>query len=187
MWAAFDGDRKVNLYSHLEKAKQYILPTIHVRQLYHWFEHFVQYGDVSAATKRLRLKAARKGERLWKDIDTTLLKQIVDSKPHLFLDEIQEELTRLNGGRKFHASAIWKKLKEEIAYSLQVVVERARQRNDEERESYTKKVIELIFDPALMVFLDETAKDYYAACLRGRVPPCFEHGTGIPHLYVSIL
>jgi hypothetical protein len=65
----------------------------------------------------------------------------------------------LNGIRRLARNTIWRKLVKRLGYSLQVVVSRALQQDDDERDAYIKKIKDIVYDPAMFVYVDETAKD----------------------------
>jgi len=88
-----------------------------------------------------------------------ILKQIIDNHPSWYLDEIQAALLLRNGGKRFAPSLIWKKMKIELGYSLQVATIQARQQEEEELEAYLDRLHNVVYDPELLVFLDESAKD----------------------------
>jgi hypothetical protein len=60
-------------------------------------------------------------------------------------------------------NTMWRKLVKRLGYSLQVVVSWALQQDDEERDAYIKKIKDIVYDPAMAVYVDETAKDRNAA------------------------
>ena len=65
--------------------------------------------------------------------DTVLLKDLIDDCPNLYLDEVQDNMIMVSG-KKFSKSFLWKKLKYELGYSLQIAMKKAAQRDEEERE-----------------------------------------------------
>jgi hypothetical protein len=152
-----------------------------VNTIRNWFNHYKLYGDVPAVTRPDRLKRRRKGRHIWTELDTQVLKEIIDDKPYLYLDEIQEELYLINGGRQMARSTIWRKLVKRLGYSFQVVVSRALQEDDDERDAYIKKIKDIVYDPAMFVYVDETAKDRNASRWRRH------WGHGVGHLSVRMI
>jgi hypothetical protein len=57
----------------------------------------------------------------------------------------------------FHESNVWKML-DNIDYSLQVVLDRASQRDEAERVWCKIGATEVLLDPSMAVFIDESAK-----------------------------
>jgi len=115
------------------------------------------------------------GDCAWTQHDTSTLKNIIDYKPWLFLDEIVEQLARI----KHHwwdPSLVWKKLVDECDYSLQVVTDKAIEINDQERATYLEAVEAAAFRPDMLLYLDESHKDRNSArrrrwwSRRGRTP-----------------
>ena len=96
-------------------------------------------------------------------------------KPWLFLDEIVEELAKVKN-HYWDPSLVWKKLKEECNYSLQVATETAFQMNEEDRAQYLEAVEAAAFNPEMLLYLDESQKDRNSArrrcwwARRGRTP-----------------
>jgi hypothetical protein len=144
-------------------ARDRFLPRAHVNTIRSWLNHYKLYGDVPAVRRPDRLKRRRNGRNIWTELDTQVLKEIIDDKPYLYRDEIQEELYLLNGGKRLARNTMWRKLVKRLGYSLQVVVSWALQQDDEERDAYIKKIKDIVYDPAMAVYVDETAKDRNAA------------------------
>ena len=86
------------------------------------------------------------------------LKEIVDERPELYLDEIAIEL----GVRKncfLSLPTLAQTLRDRIGYSLQVYSEIATQRNEVERVQYKEALNSLVTDAGQVVFINETHKD----------------------------
>ena len=86
------------------------------------------------------------------------LKEIVDERPELYLDEIAIEL----GVRKncfLSLPTLARTLRDRIGYSLQVYSEIATQRNEVERVRYKEALSSLVTDVGQVVFFDKTHKD----------------------------
>ena len=86
------------------------------------------------------------------EAEQQVLKEIIDQKPYLYLDVIQEELYQRTGGAKFyHGSTIWCTLKKKLRYSLQVVTERARQQDENEHNAYLEALEDIVFDTKILL------------------------------------
>lgn len=91
-----------------------------------------------------------------------VLRNIVDTQPQLYLEEISAELQEITGV-KYDDSTVWRVLTKRIKYSLQVVVDRAKQVDEQQREDYKNALHETVLFPDMAVFIDETAKDRNSA------------------------
>jgi hypothetical protein len=86
-----------------------------------WFHWYLQYGETPVETARWKKVASVGGtRRLWLQSDTDALKTIVDARPGLFLDEIQDKLEMATRVR-WSSTIVWDKIREELKYSLQRV------------------------------------------------------------------
>ena len=159
------GRKRTRLKKVLESAN---VGNVSTKQRRRWIKTFIRYGlcpiDREKKMKKLRQKYGmnKSGAKVCNNADIRALKRIVDEEPHLYLDEIQDKLAALTG-RVIHDSTIWRKLTRDLKYSLKVVLRRARQQNREERRLYIRARNELLKNPEMAVFLDETAKDKNAA------------------------
>jgi transposase len=157
----------VNIIPHLQEAKDKCLPTASTRTIPRWFNHYGKYGDVPAVTRRLKIRQRRMkgGYRNSMTLaELEVLQEIVDSYPYLYLDEIRQELYERTGGfNRYSDPTIWRALTKTLGYSLQVVTNRARQQDEEQRDAYLAALRDLVHDPKLVVFIDETAKDLNSA------------------------
>ena len=118
----------------------------------------------------------RGGERRhWTEQDTAVLKAIVDQNPGLYLDEIMSQLEARTKAR-WSSSTIWKKLRQELGYSLQRVAEKALEQDNEERLLYQIALEAAVDHPEQLVYIDESQKGRNAArrnrwwSKRGRTP-----------------
>ena len=74
------------------------------------------------------------------------------------MDEIQEKLYEAKGGW-WSPPTIWRKLTEEIGYSLQVATDKSFVANEEEQEKYQEALEELVICPNQLIYVDESQKD----------------------------
>ena len=104
--------------------------------------------------------------------EVQVLQRIIKQKPYLYLDEIQEELFVQTGrSRCYDCSTIWRVLRYQIKYSLQVVTDRAKQQDIEEQNNYLCALQEIVMDPKMAMFIDEMAKDHNCARRRRHWSP----------------
>ena len=163
VWRAMDNDRSVNLLPHLLHAKNKVLPEANVNTVRSWFKSFCKYGDVPAVIRRERRKKRGYRSRMTEE-EQRVLEEIVKDYPYLYLDEISEQLYERTGcNKRYHDSTIWRTLKKKCKYSLQVVTERAKQQDQDELDEYHMALHEKVYDPSMVVFIDETARDRNAA------------------------
>ena len=87
-----------------------------------------------------------------------VLKNIVDSNPEYYLDEIATELS-VQRNVFLSLSTIARTLRVKVGYSLQVCYESALQRNEDERILYKEALRLLVQNVNQLVFIDETHKD----------------------------
>jgi len=138
VYCCYQGSRRrTSLIVALREVRDGIVPKVSISTIRRWWNYFIRYGDTPAIARRNRYRqylgryVQRSTSGDWNSTYTTILKQIVDDQPDLYLDEIQKEfMTRT--GRWFSQSWLWKKLCSECRYSLQVSTDCASQRDEEE-------------------------------------------------------
>ena len=97
----------------------------------------------------------RKGA--WTRHDTRYLKNIIKYMPHLYVFEITERM-RIMSGHFWSQSYIYKNLRK-LGWSLQVVFERARQIDLQERANYKYALHHYLKHPRQLITLDETSRE----------------------------
>jgi hypothetical protein len=123
-----------------------------------WFRHYLQYGETPTETSKWKKVASVGGtRRLWLQSDTDALKAIVDARPGLFLDEIQDKLEAATQVR-WSSTIVWDKIREELKYSLQRVSEKALEQDEFERLDYQLALEAAVESPDQLVFIDESQK-----------------------------
>lgn len=100
-----------------------------------------------------------------------ILQQIVDAHPYYYLDEIREHFFQETKCRAYSDTTIWWVLRDKLNYSLQVVINRAKQQDLDEQWSYFAALHDIVYQPEMAVFIDETAKDENAARRRRHWSP----------------
>jgi hypothetical protein len=126
VWKCFEGmETTTPLQSVLRDVRRRIAPTISERTMRRWWYYFLKFGDTQASHRVIKRKKGpqRRGGQ-WTYHTTALLKRIVEDSPDLYLDEIQERLSALNGGW-WDCSYIWRRLVEDCNYLLQVTTDRS--------------------------------------------------------------
>jgi len=165
VYRCYQGSRRrTSLIVALREVRDGIVPKVSISTIRRWWNYFIRYGDTPAIARRNRYRqylghyVQRSTSGDWNSTYTTILTQIVDDQPDLYLDEIQKEfMTRT--GRWFSQSWLWKKLCSECRYSLQVSTDRASQQDEEEREDYLRNIGNLCAHPSQLVYIDESQKD----------------------------
>jgi transposase len=128
-----------------------------------WLAHWEQYGETPSEThsrhrkENLRFRAQPKRKKITQPM-RKYLKELVNSQPWLYLDEVQEALW-LKGGDEWlvHSASIWRVYVNDFHWSLKVFTARASQQNEEDRNDYRRALLQF-YDPALFVFVDESSK-----------------------------
>jgi hypothetical protein len=114
-----------------EVEQQRGIPTRTTRR---WYYHYLQYGETVPETRLwekqgfVRRQKHYSGD--WNDYHSRALVSLINEKPWLFLDKIQDELLMITG-KHWSPTTIWEKLSEQN-YSLQVVSYIAQERNEED-------------------------------------------------------
>ncbi len=93
------------------------LPFITVR---YWFHHYLAFGETKARTiwknkkkwkwrKGRRARLRLQNEKSFTNGDIAALKQLIEDKPQLYLDEIQKQMMKQRG-KYWHVSVLWQEL-----------------------------------------------------------------------------
>ena len=128
-----------------------------------WWNHYLFWGESPSETKS-KMKKLNKLAKKYKATSiitesiVQTLKEIVDEKPELYLDEIAVELI-VRKDCYLCLATIANTLKTRLDYSLQVYAETAIQRDETERIRYKEALNALVTDVGQVVFIDETHKD----------------------------
>ena len=163
IWFSAKGSRtKTGKHGIFERAFREIAPTASHSTISRWWEYFLQNGETQAdKRKRERDSGKRDTPRRyrgrWNSRQRLMLQQIVDEHPEFYLDEIQFRLYKMGGGW-WSRSYIWKKLRYELKYSLQIATTRSYDIDVVERDKFMRRVKEIIIHARQLMFLDETAK-----------------------------
>jgi len=163
IWFSAKGSRtKTGKHGIFERAFREIAPTASHSTISRWWEYFLQNGETQAdKRKRERDSGKRDTPRRyrgrWNSRQRLMLQQIVDEHPEFYLDEIQFCLYKMGGGW-WSRSYIWKKLRYELRYSLQMATTRSYDIDVVERDKFMRRVKEIIIHARQLMFLDETAK-----------------------------
>lgn len=144
----------------LRDAQKNLCPRTPTRTLRNWYDHYLLYGETQAETRMwgsIGVQRENIRDSQWQQTDTDSLRGIVVAKPYLYLDEIRERLG-FSTNRWWDASTIWRKVRDELNMSLQVVSMHAKQRDEEERQRYREGLQRWLVHVNQLVFLDETHK-----------------------------
>lgn len=147
----------------LRAAKEDVIPYATTRCLRKWWNYFLVFGDVRPfIEKKKRMLNKRYGRTStrgnWTPARTATLKRIIDRRPDLYLDEIQDQF-HLETGELWSTSYLWRKLQVECGYSLQVATDRSTRRQQEDIDAFFDDLNRMVSDPSMLVFVDESAKD----------------------------
>ena len=153
-----------------------MLPQASTRQLRRWFRFYVENGQTKAEFKQnlkskhdYRRRVAyrldkHKKRGLWNRQDTKYLRSLVKYMPHLYVSEITIRM-RVMSGVRWSESYIYKHLRK-LGWSLQVVFERARQIDEQERANYKYALHYFLKNPRQLIFIDETYRGKKASIRR---------------------
>ena len=167
LYAHGEGRSVKELKKAWEAACELCNHKIPYRTVYEWFQHYLHFGETKAETRRrMRSSKRRTGMRVTKatsfsDADSAALEDIVQNKPHLYLDEIQLVMRRTRG-KVWHTSTLWRQIRR-LGHTLQDLVVRARQRSETERELFRHRYSTFVDNPNQAIFIDETHRSANAS------------------------
>ena len=126
------------------------------------------YGELPYETQA-HIKRVRKKYR-WlpagakiNEIELQQLKNIIDNRPDLYLDEIAL-VFGVTTGKYVHHSTLWRYITEHLNYSLQCLTERALQQSEIARDDFKRHLRRTLQDkPEMLIMVDETHKDRSAS------------------------
>ena len=111
IFSVMEKGKHTCLSAVLRSAKKEILPAISTSTTRRWIKHYLFFGETAQETKDYRNKvwgtSRCKRNFSWTTDDITCLKNIIDDKPYLFLDEIQEKFYETTG-KHYSTSTIWR-------------------------------------------------------------------------------
>lgn len=141
------------MQSILRAAKISAKVNVSDRTIKDWYQHAVMYGEtIAESTKYKRIREYAGGREIFDTQETKALKDIVDSLPYLYLDEVATVLESKTG-KKWSNSTIWKHLHgPEINYTLQKAVFRAKQISLIRIQEYKLSLLRMCSDPRQLCF-----------------------------------
>ena len=140
----------------LRNCKKEVAPTVSLVTLRRWWNFFLKYGTTQAEIHKKRKKT--KNVTRWRQRHTETLKAIVDTNPDLYLDEIQMKMYEYRAGW-WSTTTLWRKMKNELEYSLQVATDRSYSASEEEQREYQAALAARLINPDQLIFIDESQKD----------------------------
>ena len=141
----------------LRYCKKDVAPFIRTSTMRKWWKFYLKFGSTKA--EWIKRKRKRKNRTNWTIEQTKLLKTIIDQYPDYYLDEIQEAMYASPDGGWWATTTLWRKLREELRYSLQVATDKSFVVNEEEQQEYQKALEERILRPNQLIYIDESQKD----------------------------
>ena len=137
------------------------------RTAYRWWKHYQQWGELPFETKQKKKKMKYLSRRYKRTSIITeqvvqAVKQIVDSHPEYYLDEI---VSKLAEEQHVHLSmsSVERILHTKLDYSLQVCYESALQRDQLERQRFRDALDALVHNANQLIVIDEVHKDKSAS------------------------
>ena len=161
----FEGKSQTEISAALDGVLR--VPPRTVRR---WFKHFECFGETPSDTQKCwgHMPKSRKSgsSTRFSKRHLVLLKRIIDKRPWLYLDELADEFHRHSNDR-FHCSTLWRRLTRDtteggLGYSLRVLTEVAAERDAEARAAFLDAATAFT-DPAMFLFVDESARDRSAS------------------------
>mmetsp|Transcript_9059 Transcript_9059/g.25521 ORF Transcript_9059/g.25521 Transcript_9059/m.25521 type:complete len:425 (+) Transcript_9059:2157-3431(+) len=148
----------------LNKCSKYLGPIgpKGTRTIRRWWNYYLMYGELPGVAWRRRWrrnhgKRKREGDT-WSKRWAGALREVVESDPTLFVDEIHRQYVRQTGDDSKSDKQIWLQMKR-MGLTLQVVSYVAAERCEEERAAYQAALeIDCRGRPEMLVFVDETMK-----------------------------
>jgi len=132
-----------------------------MQQFRQWLQHYIQYGQLPAATNSCCSKRRFK-RKVFTDDDNKILGNIINTSPQLYWDEIANELFRQTG-KRWNASSIWRHMTTKLEYSLQVAIFCAQQAQVHKQEAFWLRLIQNVHNIEQIIVLDETHKSRNAS------------------------
>ena len=130
--------------------------------------HFEKYGELPVETERYMARLKSKFNWLPKSSKITAdelsqLKEIVDRRPDLFVDEISV-VFGIQTGKFLHHVTLWRYITNNLGYLLQSLTESASQQCEQTRDEY-KYILDFLLhdDPERLIMVDETHRDRNAS------------------------
>ncbi|KAF8957941.1 hypothetical protein BDZ97DRAFT_1627647, partial [Flammula alnicola] len=123
--------------------------------IYQCLNYHREYGVAYNPAAFLQHAQGRK--RALDPVDLRLLKSLLRQDPCLYLDELQDELL-VRRGVSTSVQTLLRSLRR-LHFSRKSVSIQALERNDIDRSIYMNTFAELVSDPAMLMFIDEAAKN----------------------------
>ena len=123
--------------------------------IYQTLNYHREYGITYNPTAFLQRDRGRR--RALDSVDLRLLKSLLSQDACLYLDELQDELL-VRRGVSVSVQTLLRSLRR-LHFSRKPVSIRALERNDMDRSIYMNTFAELVTDPAMVMFIDEAARN----------------------------
>jgi hypothetical protein len=123
--------------------------------LYRWKTHFDWFGETPQETQRRMKGKSFTGQKKINYAVSQKIKTIIDGDPSLYLDEIREKLHAVEG-TWYSTSGIHRCITRDLKYTVKLLSMKAVQADALERAVY-KKALSTVNNPAMFIFLDESA------------------------------
>ena len=183
------NDRRYDLSVVIEMARERYNFLVSARQIRRWVCFFMNHGEIPEVyrarvrtRRRYRVNQTRLCVRKWKGVDSCNLREILDTHPYFYLEQITLQM-ELMSGRRWSRATVSREIRR-LGVSLQVVYERARQIDGSQRAAYKIALHHHVSYVDQLVFIDETSKGENASVRRrfwnpiGGTQPFFEEFFG---------
>jgi transposase len=123
--------------------------------IYQTLQYHQNYGVTYNPTAFSTLSQGR--PRILTNDDLSLVRSLLSQNPSIYLDELQDELLQRRGA-SISVPTLLRSLRR-LHFSRKSVSIRALERNDLERSMYMNSFADIILDPAMLMFVDEAARN----------------------------
>lgn len=123
--------------------------------VYQTLKYHLNYGVTYNPTAFSTLSRGR--PRILTNDDLSLVRSLLSQNPSIYLDELQDELLQRRGA-SISVPTLLRSLRR-LHFSRKSVSIRALERNDLERSMYMNSFADVVLDPAMLMFVDEAAKN----------------------------
>jgi hypothetical protein len=163
----YDGALKVwdplsQRKASIQISEELKLLEISQRTIRRWYTHWLAFKRLPCETPTKVCLDHLETFRNWSKADLKMLKDLVDSQPLLFVDEIKDIMS-IKLRRELSYSSVYRALTKGLHYSRKVINEKASQAVQKEKDNFVETLKHLMKKPEMAIFIDESNKDRKAA------------------------
>ena len=156
-FSVFDGTntKTINMKAIIKEVNNSIGQNYKYHTLRKWFIHTMKFGVVPRDGHKIGKFRKPTTASKMKQRHLTKLKQIVDRRPYLYLDEIQRVLCKKTD-MEFKTQTIWDALTKRLGYSLKVLNYKAKEHDRLEKELFKTRLASVLSHPSMLIIVDES-------------------------------